>query len=179
MIKLIAACDPYGGIGYKGKIPWHVPEDMKLFKELTMGHIVVMGSKTYKSISKPLPGRHNVIITRSLGDLSFHKLRDPSNKNEGRLETTTNIDWAKNNDSQDKTIWIIGGAEIYNYYLKEKLIQECHITIVNSDEICDKRIQIYHIHDDFVEDPAYTTEFLSPKENRMCTIKRYTRKSKI
>lgn len=182
MIKLIAACDPYGGIGFKGKIPWHIPEDLKLFKHLTTGHTVVMGRKTYDSIKKPLPKRHNVVITKALGNLSFHQsmpmIGDDPEKF-GSLEITSNIDWAKNHDSPDKTIWIIGGSELYNYYLEKKLIEEVYLTIVNSDEICDTRIQIDHIHRYYEEDMSYKVEFLSAKENRMCSIHLFKRKPGI
>ena len=51
-------------IGAHGKIPWHLPNELKLFKSLTMGHHIVMGRKTYESIGKPLPGRLNIVITR-------------------------------------------------------------------------------------------------------------------
>ncbi|PXW89717.1 dihydrofolate reductase [Nitrosomonas sp. Nm84] len=51
-------------IGQHNKLPWHLPADLKHFKLLTMGHIIVMGRKTYESIGKPLPGRTNIIITQ-------------------------------------------------------------------------------------------------------------------
>lgn len=174
MIKLIAACDPYGGIGFDGQIPWHVPEDMKLFKELTTGHTVFMGRKTYDSIGKALPNRINVIATRSLGRLSFIQLEGKTS-----VVTTSDIDWAEKNDSPDKTIWIIGGAEIYNHYLKNHLVQEVYLTVVNSDEICDSRIHIDHIHRYYAEDLAYKQEFLSTKENRMCSLHLYRKKPEI
>lgn len=174
MIKLIAACDPYGGIGYKGKIPWHVPEDMKLFKLMTTGHTVVMGRKTYESIGKTLPSRKNVVITKTI---PFSYVGTPY----GDLTVTQNIDWAvrHDKDNPNETIWIIGGAEIYNYYLQNKLVDEVYLTIVNSEEICDSRIQIDLIHRFYTEDPVYKVEFLSHKENRMCCIQRYTRKPEI
>ena len=68
-LSLIVATDSRGGIGKDNKIPWHIPEDMKRFKELTMGHPVIIGRKTYDSIlsylKKPLPGRTNIVVTRN------------------------------------------------------------------------------------------------------------------
>ena len=52
-------------IGKDGKLPWHIPADLKYFKELTYGSPIIMGRKTFESIGRPLPGRHNIIITRN------------------------------------------------------------------------------------------------------------------
>ena len=62
-MKLILAMDTQGGIAKDGKIPWKVPEDMKMFKRLTMGCTVIMGRKTYDSIGHGLEGRYNIVIT--------------------------------------------------------------------------------------------------------------------
>lgn len=61
----IVAISKNGYIGKEGKLPWHLPEEIKLFKEITMGHTVVMGRKTYESIGKLLPGRKNIILTNN------------------------------------------------------------------------------------------------------------------
>ncbi|MGP1676880.1 MAG: dihydrofolate reductase [Burkholderiales bacterium] len=66
-ICLIAALAANRVIGRNNALPWHLPADLKRFKALTMGHPVVMGRKTYESIGRPLPGRHNLVITRSRG----------------------------------------------------------------------------------------------------------------
>ncbi len=60
---LIAAMDPNRVIGYKNRIPWHIPEEMRHFKNNTMGHGIIMGRKTFESIGKALPGRTNVVLT--------------------------------------------------------------------------------------------------------------------
>lgn len=62
-ISLIVAMDERGGIGLRGRLPWHLSADLKHFKELTMGHSLVMGRKTYESIERALPGRKLVVIT--------------------------------------------------------------------------------------------------------------------
>ena len=62
-ISIIAAADEKGAIGFKGQIPWHLPADFKRFKELTMGHFMIVGQKTFESIGKPLPGRTTIIVT--------------------------------------------------------------------------------------------------------------------
>jgi dihydrofolate reductase len=63
-ISLIAALDNNNLIGAGGEIPWHLPADLRYFKATTMGKPLLMGRKTYESIGKPLPGRHNIVLTR-------------------------------------------------------------------------------------------------------------------
>jgi dihydrofolate reductase len=68
-ISLIAAMGENQVIGDSGHIPWYLPADFKHFKDLTMGHPIVMGRKTFESIGKPLSGRTNIVITR---DANYH-----------------------------------------------------------------------------------------------------------
>lgn len=62
-IALIAAMDKNRVIGYQNKLPWHLPADLKHFKELTLGKPILMGRKTFESIGKPLPNRQNIVLT--------------------------------------------------------------------------------------------------------------------
>lgn len=66
-IYLLAAVAANGVIGAKGRLPWHIPEDLKHFKKLTLGHPVIMGRKTWESLGKALPGRENIVVTRNAG----------------------------------------------------------------------------------------------------------------
>jgi dihydrofolate reductase len=66
-IYLIAAVAQNGVIGVDGRLPWHLPEDLKHFKRLTLGHPVIMGRRTWESLGKPLPGRENIVISRTPG----------------------------------------------------------------------------------------------------------------
>ena len=63
-LSLIVAVSRNGVIGVDNKLPWHLPEDLKYFKSVTMGKPLVMGRKTYDSIGRPLPGRTNIVVTR-------------------------------------------------------------------------------------------------------------------
>ena len=65
ILSLIVAMDAQGIIGSRGQLPWHLPDDLKRFKSLTSGHPIIMGRKTFASIGRPLPGRTNIVITRS------------------------------------------------------------------------------------------------------------------
>ena len=64
-IALVAAVDRQRAIGRGGELPWHLPEDLKRFKRLTLGHAVLMGRRTAESIGRPLPGRCNLVMTRA------------------------------------------------------------------------------------------------------------------
>ncbi|GJC18698.1 dihydrofolate reductase [Aeromonas caviae] len=112
-VRLIAAMSSEGIIGLGNDLPWSLKDDLKHFQALTMGRTVVMGSKTFDSIGGPLPGRHNIVITRNPranGDnLTFVKapplLADAD---------------------------IIGGAQIYQHYLQGGLVDEMVITFVDA-----------------------------------------------
>jgi dihydrofolate reductase len=67
IISLIAVMSENRVIGRKNRMPWKLPKDRKRFHELTMGHAVIMGRKTYESIGRALPGRKNIVITRQRG----------------------------------------------------------------------------------------------------------------
>ncbi|HXF44908.1 MAG TPA: dihydrofolate reductase [Burkholderiaceae bacterium] len=66
-ITVIAAVARNGVIGRDGKIPWHIPGDLPRFKRITMGHPVIMGRRTWESLGRPLPGRRNLVISRTPG----------------------------------------------------------------------------------------------------------------
>jgi len=104
-ISLIAAVAENNVIGKKGGIPWHLPEDLKRFKELTMGHPVIMGRKTFESIltilGKPLPGRTNVVVTRQ---------NDYAVPAEVEKYTSTEEALAAHKGEE---VFVIGGGEIY------------------------------------------------------------------
>jgi len=100
IISLIAAMDKNHLIGVKNGLPWHLPADFKHFKEITMGKPVVMGRKTFESIGKPLPGRKNIIVSRS----GFSA---------DGVVVVDSIDTALQEVSDCDEVMIIGGASFY------------------------------------------------------------------
>jgi dihydrofolate reductase len=66
-IYLVAAVAANGVIGRDGQLPWHLPEDLKHFKRLTLGHPVIMGRRTWESLGRPLPSRDNIVVTHQAG----------------------------------------------------------------------------------------------------------------
>ncbi|MEI7596103.1 MAG: dihydrofolate reductase [Bacteroidota bacterium] len=101
-LSIIVAVDKNWAIGKNNQLLWHLPSDLKHFKELTMGCAIIMGRKTFESIGKALPGRTSIIITR-----------DKDFKFEGCLVVNTISD-AITAANQFEKAFIIGGGEIYN-----------------------------------------------------------------
>jgi dihydrofolate reductase len=100
-IYLIAAVSQNGIIGAHGKLPWHLPEDLKHFKNLTLGHPVIMGRRTWESLGKPLPGRENIVISRKPG------LEAPGASVAASPEAAIAL------CAGEPVAFVIGGAEIY------------------------------------------------------------------
>lgn len=105
MISLIVAHDKNRVIGYENKMPWHLPGELKYFKEQTMGKPIIMGRKTFESIGRPLPGRKNIIITRN-----------PNYTSEG-IDVVTSLDDAIKLAGDVEEIMFIGGEQIFKLVL--------------------------------------------------------------
>ena len=125
-ISIIAAQAKNGVIGNNNTLPWHLPSDLKHFRTLTQGSVVVMGRKTYESIGKPLPSRLNVV-------LSYQKdLNVPtgvtvcSGANEA-IKASRLLCMEHNMHN----IWIIGGAGIYQQFLKRA--DKMFLTVIDKD----------------------------------------------
>lgn len=118
-LSLIVAMSRNRVIGADGKIPWHLPGELKLFKDLTMGHPIIMGRKTWESIGRLLPGRITVIVTRQPGydvpgAIVAHSLQEAI---------------AARGD--DDEIFVIGGAEIFREALP--LADRVYLTTVDAE----------------------------------------------
>jgi len=124
-IILVVAVAGNGVIGKDGAIPWHISEDLRRFKALTMGHTVVMGRKTWDSLPrKPLPGRANVVVTRR-----------PDWRADGAVRASS-VGQAV--DGTSGPVFIIGGAEIYDLALPHAA-----------------RIELTEVHRDFAGDAFF------------------------
>lgn len=115
-ISLIVAVAEDRAIGDKGNLLWHLSSDLKRFKAITTGHTIIMGRKTYDSLPNgALPNRRNIVISRQL-----KSLKD--------AEVYSDIDEALKAASDEDTVYIIGGGEIYNKTFP--LAEELHLTLV-------------------------------------------------
>lgn len=121
MISLIVAASTNNAIGKNGQLLWHLPNDLKYFKNTTWGMPVIMGRKTFESVNKPLPGRYNIVIT---------KQEAWSAEN---VETAKDLSEAlqKAADTNCKEIFIIGGGEIYNQSIE--LADKLYMTRIHTE----------------------------------------------
>ena len=150
MIRAIAAIDDRNGIAISSglrTIPWDIPEDMARFKSLTQGAPVLMGVHTYETLPQPLPGRHNVVLSRQLDSVrpGFELARD--------LESFVSL-------NPDLDMWVIGGSELYKTALQH--CQQLYITHVSGDFSCDRFF------------PDYTQEFALTEVTPRATSGEYT-----
>ena len=128
-LSLIVAMAKNRTIGLDGAMLWHIPEDLKFFKRVTMGHPVIMGRKTYQSIGAALPGRTNIVVTRNkdfeAADADVvHDLSEALTKAKATEEL-----WRP--DGGREEIFVIGGADIYGQVLPEA--QRIYMTEVHQE----------------------------------------------
>ena len=116
--SIIVARANNGVIGKDNNLIWHMPHDLKFFKETTSGHFVLMGRKSYEAIGKPLPNRLNIVITRNQeyvveGAMVVHSL-------ESALELAQK--------QKQQEVFILGGGEIYRQAFKSELVDRIYLT---------------------------------------------------
>ncbi|MBR2726075.1 dihydrofolate reductase [Candidatus Saccharibacteria bacterium] len=122
MFSIIAAIGKNRELGKGGDLVFHIREDMKFFKNTTMGHTVVMGRRTWESLPKKLPGRKNVVVTRSGID--------------GADETVTDLPkYIQENKNTEEEIFVIGGAMLYDEFLP--YAKNLYLTEVNASAEAD------------------------------------------
>lgn len=127
MITLIAAFNEDCVIGVDGKLPWNLPEDLKRFKKTTQNHTVVMGRKTWESLpKKPLPNRLNIVMTKQKEEECDDVIYTSS---VGKI--------CKLGYNYSDEIFVIGGGEIYDFFLGLNLVERMLITHVAGDIIGD------------------------------------------
>ncbi|MDN5287033.1 MAG: dihydrofolate reductase [Mucilaginibacter sp.] len=117
-ISIIVAIAKNHAIGKDNKLLWYLPNDLKHFKDVTSGHTVIMGRKTYESVGRPLPKRRNIVITRQ--DISI----------EG-CEAVPSIDEALERCENEEEVFIVGGAEIYRQAVP--LTDRIYLTIIDHE----------------------------------------------
>lgn len=130
-------------IGAGNKIPWHLPEDFKWFKQLTTGNVIVMGRKTFESIGKPLPNRETIVLSRS--QFSHPGVRTISDLDQ--------IDLA----SESREVFICGGAQVYQKALP--LCSDLYLTLVKREVEGDAFFPAFEDRFELVEEIRDTPDF--------------------
>ena len=121
IVSIIAAMDKKRGIGFKNNLPWRLSADLKRFRELTMGHHIIVGRKTYESIGRPLPGRRMIIVTREKKYQA--EGCDISNSIEAALDLAR--------EAGEKEVFICGGSEIYTQTID--VADRMYLTFVDTE----------------------------------------------
>nr|WP_109340984.1 type 3 dihydrofolate reductase [Saliniradius amylolyticus] len=150
---MIAAMAKNRVIGRDNDMPWHQPADLKHFKQVTMGKPIIMGRKTFESIGRPLPGRTNVVISRS-----------PDFNPEGVEVVTTPQQALERVQSQDE-VMVIGGGRIYELFLP--LAERLYITDIDLDVIGDTYFPDYQAEAGWIE---VTSESFKADDKNACNM---------
>lgn len=128
MINIIAAIDSKRGIGKNGQLLFKIPEDFKRMKDLSMGHPIIMGRKTFESIGRSLPGRTNIVITHNVSLPSQAWERGANMAIVGSLNEGFAV--AKRSPGSDE-IFIFGGGEIFRQVMDK--VDKLYLTLVEGD----------------------------------------------
>jgi len=130
-VSLIAAVAENRVIGRDGALPWHLPEDLRHFKRLTRGHVVVMGRRTWETLDGPLPRRRCIVVTR-----------DASYRAEG-AEVVHGLDEALERAAAagETEVFVLGGGEIYTLALPRA--DRMYLTIVHAEPAGDARFPVF------------------------------------
>tara|TARA_B100000787_G_scaffold161547_5_gene141502 strand:+ start:27539 stop:28087 length:549 start_codon:yes stop_codon:yes gene_type:complete len=133
-INIIVAICKNNGIGINNSIPWYYTSDLKKFKNLTTGNkknAIIMGKNTYQSINKNLLNRDNLILSKTL--IIDEKINDYTLKSFTNLDSLLNFTKTKTYED----IWIIGGNQIYELFLKKNIVDKIYLTYINKSYDCD------------------------------------------
>ena len=136
-VSLIVAMAQNGVIGRNNKLPWHLPEDLRYFKQTTMGKPIIMGRKTYDSIGRPLPGRTNIVVSRQT-DLSYPEGVRLVSSVEEAITLAESICLIDGSDE----VMVIGGEQIYA--LAVESADRLYLTRVHADVDGDAYFSCYN-----------------------------------
>lgn len=126
-LSLIAACSRNRVIGINNQLPWNLPEDLKRFRQITSGHAVIMGRKTYESIGRLLPNRLNVVVTRR------KDFQVPGAEVVHSLEEA--IEVCRTRNPADEEIFVIGGGDLYRQAMDRA--DRIYLTLVETEMVGD------------------------------------------
>lgn len=154
-IAMIAAMANNRVIGKDNKMPWHLPEDLRHFKAMTLGKPVVMGRKTFESIGRPLPGRHNIVISRQ-ADLHI----------EG-VTCVPSFEAAKQAAGDCEELVVMGGGQLYQQLLPQA--DRLYLTHINLDVDGDTFFPVWEV-DEWLETESLNCISADKLEYRFITL---------
>ena len=161
MISLIVAMAKDRVIGKNNALPWHLSDDLKRFKKLTMGHPIIMGRRTFESIGKPLLGRHNIVLTKNK-NFSYPGVTVLNSLDEV-------LDMFEHGNDKNQELFIIGGAGLFEKSLP--IVDKIYLTLIDHQFDGDVRFPEFDLEKDFNitekishredGDPAYEYHYIT------------------
>ena len=157
----IVACSANGIIGRNGELPWHLPSDLKFFKQVTTGHTIIMGRKTFESIGKALPKRLSIVITRQNPELPEGVLKAESLDEAFAIAEKESEKWGSE-------VFVIGGGEIYRQTLG--LVNKVFLTKIHHEIEGDTTYPLEDLEENFelVSEEVH----MEPEHYSFMTLKR-------
>ena len=158
-LKVIACVDNNFGLGFNGQLLFHIDEDLKRFRELTIHHTVIMGRKTFESIGKPLVNRRNIVLSKSLAGI------------EG-IEVANDLDSLYNlldRSQSSNNTFVIGGGEIYRHLMP--YTSEIYLTVVDESKTADTYLTDINKYDEFICDSVRQGKGFIFKHYRRSTVR--------
>ena len=179
-MNMIVACDEHYGIGINNQLPqWNLKEDMRRFKRLTTSgsrtNVVVMGKNTCLSLGKPLPERFNIVISKSL-------FSDNGGKSEMMIEHNgfhifKDIKYAFHCAKNIGEVWVIGGAQLYEYVIQEFPLNNIYVTLVDGVYDCDTFLKKNTV--DLITHLKWTTDEPYTNGKNTCRFLSFERKNPL
>ncbi len=161
-IAILAAVARNGTIGRDNRLPWHLPDDLRRFRALTLGKTVIMGRKTYESLPGALPGRHSIIVSRDLKD-------SPAGND---IELARSLEDALGR-GRSSEVFVIGGASLYRQILPQA--HRLYLTEIDAEIAGDAFFPAYDRADwAVVTDEAHPADDRHPHSFRFLTLERRT-----
>ena len=175
--RIIAAFDENRAIGVGNKLPWSLPDDLRHFKNLTMGNVLLMGRKTYESIGRPLPGRETLVLSRN------KYLKIPGCMVVNNLDQVNQYMFSKHYDKHhyNKVLYCVGGANLYSQLIDQAnslYITEVYTKVLQADAyfpVIDKSLWQEVAHDLGMDKAFDKKHFKDEKHKYDFAFKQYLR----
>ena len=161
IVSVVVAMNKQSIIGVNNTLPWHIPEDLKHFKQITTGKPVIMGRKTFESIGKPLLNRTNIVITNN------------QDFNVPNVVVFNSLQKAINNYSNIDEICIIGGGEIFKQAFLLHIVDKIYLTLINKEVSVKNAVFFPHI--DWGYWKAISTKNIISEDGTECTFYDYVK----
>ena len=162
LLSLVLAIDEKNALGKNNSLPWHLPADLKRFKNITMGHTIIMGRNTYESIGRTLPGRSHIVLSRNA-----NYMLPPYISTASSLSAALPIASAKN----EEEAMVIGGAQVFAEAISRA--DKIYLTRIHATFDADTFLQVIKMDDwDITEEHSFAADEKNPYPYTFLTLER-------